>query len=474
MYVYDNEQYEIQKNKKKLLQEQFLEKMKSKKKVTDVSSQNNVTHIDLDSRLAAEKKRRKLVEKQNKKQLKKIEEQQLELKKARMKLQADKNATFELQNTLKQTNECLKKEAEELQKALGEIEVLKKQNSLLEKMWDKRKTNKKKKTTQTNTQLLAFVQSMKTEIRSLRKRLKTTSAVSQAEKNIKQTELVGQLNKKNVEYKNRLKKFNDTVTPEFLLELLEDELSKKEASSTFVKSSHKLKKIADKLKQLKMKIDVEQKERAKFKQSPLDEVEVNVPDEDIRVGYITKKETTWYFVDVYESSSEQNKNYEVGANRSGLKFAKEQPVKVKIVDEKAIVLRMYLEIPTRANQLKKVEKVESVKIIKEEKTNDYHYFGDYRALVIGSQRMNQYRERLNKHGLEVELHNPFEEHESRIKEKVDRADVVVVCTSHISHSVLDHLDLEMKKVELIEKDTEEKIAIRTRFSLVNLELIKAN
>lgn len=473
MYVFDEEKNEIQKNKKKVLQEQFLKKMKSKKKVAAASSQSTVTKIDADTRLKAEKKKRKLLEKQNKLQLKKNEEQRMELQKLKMNLRTEKNAAIELQFQLKQMNESLKKETNELQKSLLTIEKLNKQNARLVKMWEKRQTNKEKKKIKTNAQLLVSVQNMKIEIRSLKKQLQTNNVVVQAEKNIRQAELVNQLSKKNIQYKNRLKKYNDFMTPEFLLELLEEELNKKEASVNFISSLKQIGKIADKLKQLKVKMITEQKARDKFKQSPGTEIEFIVSNDDIRTGYLTKKEKIWYFVNVHESS---NDHYEISTNRSGLKFVEEQPVKVKIVNGKAVVLRMYLEIPERESQLKKIEKIENLKIVKEEEEEMivYPYFGDYNVLVVGSQRMNQYKERLTKHGLKVELHNPFEEHESRMKPKADRADVVIVCTSHVSHAVLDHLDLHMKKVELIENDTEENIATRTRFSLINLNLIKVH
>ena len=54
--------------------------------------------------------------------------------------------------------------------------------------------------------------------------------------------------------------------------------------------------------------------------------------------------------------------------------------------------------------------------------------------------------------------------------KYQKADLGIVCTSHISHSVYDHIEKKNPKVELIERDNEEWITARVNFNMMKLKL----
>ena len=105
----------------------------------------------------------------------------------------------------------------------------------------------------------------------------------------------------------------------------------------------------------------------------------------------------------------------------------------------------------------------------ENNSTDYPFFGTYHILIVGSRNQTNYTERLKKHGLIVQWHNPFEEGYKRLNGKYQKADAVIVCTRHIPHSVLDHIDKKSEKVELLERDNEEILASRVPYLLEQLK-----
>lgn len=107
----------------------------------------------------------------------------------------------------------------------------------------------------------------------------------------------------------------------------------------------------------------------------------------------------------------------------------------------------------------------------DETEEKYMYIGDFKVLLVGSQRMNKYKERLEKHGLEVVLHDPFEEYERLVKTKAESADIVILFTSHMSHAMLDLVDRKDDKIQLMEKDNEDTVVARVRYAAIKLGLI---
>jgi hypothetical protein len=267
------------------------------------------------------------------------------------------------------------------------------------------------------------------------------------------------------------------MTPNFLLELLNEAVTEENLHYFFKNSANKITQIAGNANVLKREL-AKKKKLEETKAAPASKTkdlslspEAKHSMSNIRIGYLTQRENAWFFVDIYKKQTEAEAAvYEIIEVDSNLQFIIDQPVKVKIKKDKAVVIKTYEELP-----LDEIQKNNEYQVVSKEKKEtesvEHPHFGSYKVLLIGSNRLNRYKDRLQKHGLEVDIHNPFEEHESRIKNKAARADVVIICTSHTSHSVLDHVEAGDKRVELIENDTEETISARTRYALVNLGLI---
>lgn len=99
-------------------------------------------------------------------------------------------------------------------------------------------------------------------------------------------------------------------------------------------------------------------------------------------------------------------------------------------------------------------------------------FKGKKVLLIGSKYKDKYVRALENMGAKVIWHEAFSDNESRIEDRSSSADVVIVCTSHISHSVIYKLEslydyVDNPKYQLLEWDNVTNIIGRTRYSIVN-------
>jgi hypothetical protein len=158
------------------------------------------------------------------------------------------------------------------------------------------------------------------------------------------------------------------------------------------------------------------------------------------------------------------------------------PAKAKIEEDKAKLLKIYLpEVDNghiKQNMLvgnykiqndNSKEKIAKLDVIDKEKIREE--LQGMTVLIIGSRFKDKYKNMLLSYGLNVLWHDTFEENESRIMYKANKADVVIICTSHIKHAVMAIIDKDNPKFQLIEKDTSESILARIRFGLITMELI---
>lgn len=99
-------------------------------------------------------------------------------------------------------------------------------------------------------------------------------------------------------------------------------------------------------------------------------------------------------------------------------------------------------------------------------------FEGKKVLVIGSKHKDRYVRALKNMGAEVMWHESFSDNEARIEDKSSSADVVIVCTSHISHSVIYKLEtlsdyMDNPKYQLLELDNITNVIGRVRYSIEN-------
>ena len=272
------------------------------------------------------------------------------------------------------------------------------------------------------------------------------------------------LRDRNKELKETVHSYREVHTPDNVMHILKDLITEENLTHFFENNKNRLEQLSEKVTRIKQ----EQKERKK-KKVKLSTLLTLISDEDekekdLKIGFIAKTKSTWYFFESSPDDKGEHQVYEVIGNVSNHKFEQDLPVKCMIREDlKATVVKVYEEheLPERIFSVSKQKEKEEKKEKKE-----YECIGNAKVLIIGSRNLSEYQQRLVKHGLEVETHNPFEESYHRIEGKCQRADIVVVCTSHISHSVMNHVDKKDPKVELIERDSEEWIVTRVRFALI--------
>jgi hypothetical protein len=100
------------------------------------------------------------------------------------------------------------------------------------------------------------------------------------------------------------------------------------------------------------------------------------------------------------------------------------------------------------------------------------FYRSFTVLIVGSNgKCNHYKNELQSLGLEVITYDSFEESPQRLKDQYPKADIVIICTSHIRHFVTGIIDVHASNITQIEKDSVVTIYARTRFMAVQLGLI---
>lgn len=187
-------------------------------------------------------------------------------------------------------------------------------------------------------------------------------------------------------------------------------------------------------------------------------------------GYIVLRNGYYYF------SSVEGEIFLISCCRQSLKqeLLEDYPAKASIIDKSfARIEDVYIdniEIVPKKYVAQNIEKINSIN-----ETIDKQiiiFDKPYKILIVGSRSKNAYINKLESHGLEVIWHDPYEEHESRLKDKFSYVDVVIICTSHTSHSAIGTINKYDEKVELIRRDNVDTIFHRTRYALIRLGLLK--
>ena len=182
-------------------------------------------------------------------------------------------------------------------------------------------------------------------------------------------------------------------------------------------------------------------------------------------GYIIKNEEDWYFYDL------NNKTYLITDSKIGL--VPDMPASAAVYEDgSAYVFYIYFETNDETQELKDQDGEKRDKTIVKKEPKSYDQFGDgLRILIVGSRHKLLYTSELSNHGFEVDWHNPFEDSLNRIAGQVSKADIVLVCTSHINHIVMTYIDEDDQKIELIQKDTLNRMVVRARYTAIKLGLI---
>lgn len=439
---------------KEAVRQKFLEKMCKQehieeKTVNSVSiPDNQAIKTEKQRRKAAQKKIRQLTRKLKwqKEQTDKLEKEKQKLKKRLWKLQVE-------EESLRKERETYKKKIDELYRVLEhtkhELSILK-----AEREHENMQTLKKKlrRSSRRNGDLLEHNHRLKTEISKLKQKLKTYDALLKDDSSITDHPKYRALQKELTQATGKLRRLEGGLDIPRMIEALHERLSLETVDSYNIDS------LVSKVRDLSKRKN-EQHRRDRLHDWMIQHLMEEDNIEPGILGFLTNDEESWLFSDLNGTV------YPVSDVVTGQRPIDNMPARADIVEEAAVIQKVYNVETVTTKSPKKKSRV----AVKNPDGNDYPSFGSFAVLIIGSQNKNKYVERLLKHGLTVIWHDPFEESYNRLNDKYRKADVIVVCTSHTPHAVMDHVDINDSRVELVKRDSEEALAARVRYALLQTQ-----
>lgn len=468
MEIYDySEKYEKDtvksKEKKQNLQKKFLEKLKKKEIKADIQEKTKENlEENNEKKYELEKQRRKEVEKKTKKLEKKTEVLKEELT---VEKEKSEKISLKLRQRTEEKNHALllleqmKKKNEELEKQLKEANEHKQTNEDRElKAKIKELEKKSSKQHKIHTEVIRKNQIYKTQIKSLENKMKIERTLKEAENDKKNEVRLKSLLKELDFHKTKIKELKESLDVKTLIKLLKEQLDGETVSEYATKRKNPIMEIALEVEEMK-KVSRMKKAEEKKQYKAVTTDKTGLPKVEIIFGYVSKVKEKWLFFTI------NMETYEI-MNPESLDYVKnDSPTKGLLKEGKVFVKKTYaLETPS----MKKAQIAKHNKTEKQKDKQEYIPFGKETVLIVGSRNQSTYVNRLQNHGLQVLWHNPFEESYERLSAKYKKADLTIVCTSHISHSALEHIQKGQPHVELIERDNEELIAARVRYALLQL------
>lgn len=197
-------------------------------------------------------------------------------------------------------------------------------------------------------------------------------------------------------------------------------------------------------------------------------------DENTMFGYLMHNESN-----VLTFRCIDGKNYDVKYNEDLEKncvCVSGAPVKVKMIDETRVsVIKVYDDKPAYKQSLivKKID-INKVKLQKTTMRINKEFAGK-KVLLVGQMFKDIYTKTLRIRGADVVWHEAYSDNPKRLKGLLGWADVVVICTSHCPHAVINIIEavdasyMESQKYQLIELDNARNVIHRVRYALENIK-----
>jgi hypothetical protein len=185
-----------------------------------------------------------------------------------------------------------------------------------------------------------------------------------------------------------------------------------------------------------------------------------------KLGYLTREEEQWFFVDVNQSPD--IKSFPV-TEIMVKSLAEDCPAKAMIQDGNAIITKCFTWESPEIEEKPRIVGKNTLR--KNNLVKEYNQFGNFKFLVLGSRYLTDYKNRLEMHGCEVEIHNPYEEGFELLKGKINRAEIILVCERHIPHGVWDYVDRRQSFVSVLKTDSKDLISTFAYLTLQRCELI---
>ncbi|MEC0269728.1 hypothetical protein [Paenibacillus anseongense] len=200
------------------------------------------------------------------------------------------------------------------------------------------------------------------------------------------------------------------------------------------------------------------------------QVDVREPDHlvDSRMlyGYVMKTGDEYHFYSL------ENGLYRVHAHDST--FETDLPVKAEIIHEYEVrIVKQYSYhfVPRGSSSIKGSNKASN---LESKKGNDNPFAllsNPINVLIIGSKNRSKYIKSLAKYGFTINWYDGYEESPEVLKSKREGIDVVIICTGHSPHFVLDLFQDDDARVEKVYKENVNSIYHRIRYNAIKQGLM---
>lgn len=195
-------------------------------------------------------------------------------------------------------------------------------------------------------------------------------------------------------------------------------------------------------------------------------------NDNIIFGFLSlNKDHEIIFIDI------NNRRYKISKNNNTERLMNHIGMPVRAVKNDKDVFVDYIYYTVAKSDKCKVIKSNKIKINKDKlKTlslNTKEFVGK-KVLIIGSKKKGYYNSALSRLGAEVVYHESFSDNETRLLEIAPSCDVVIVCTSHVSHSVMYELknikdySEDNIKYQMVKQDNVQNLVHRIRYVLENI------
>lgn len=194
-------------------------------------------------------------------------------------------------------------------------------------------------------------------------------------------------------------------------------------------------------------------------------------NENIIFGFLSlNKENNVIFIDI------NNKRYNISQNNNSEKLMGHIGMPARAVKNKKDIFVEYIYYTVSRSSKSKSFASNKIKMTKEQLdmlSGNKNELKGKKVLLIGSKRKGYYCSALSRLGAEVIYHESFSDNETRLLNIAPSCDVVLVCTSHVSHSVMYEIknlkdyDENNLKYQMIEKDNVQNLIHRIRYVLEN-------
>jgi hypothetical protein len=164
------------------------------------------------------------------------------------------------------------------------------------------------------------------------------------------------------------------------------------------------------------------------------------------------------------------------ANIDRIDFSEMASCRATIINNIARITRLYDNENVFINELKDIK---YSKKIKEEKRSfayeNINYENHYNVLMVGSEGKREYISMLKRVGINVTWYDSYEGNVVRLKNMLDRHDIIICCKRHSRHYATnlmtymqEHDKKNSIKYNIIDKDNVENIIARVRYCIENM------